>query len=91
MRETRELLLDSRETCFDGGRLGHHSGPGTGSGETRIISPPVQADLLRLVDRADEEPDLNRQQLDIREIDLDVARDDQPLIKDTVEDVDQAV
>jgi hypothetical protein len=30
---------------------------------------------------------LNRQQLDIREIDLDIAGDDQPFVEDAVEDI----
>jgi hypothetical protein len=34
---------------------------------------------------------LNRQQLDIREIDLDIAGDDQPFVEDAVEDVYKAV
>jgi len=35
--------------------------------------------IARPVDRADEEPDLNGQELDIRQIDLDVTGDDQAL------------
>src|SRR5438270_1955128 len=56
--------------------------------ETRVVAPPVQANLLRLVDRADDEPDLNGQQLDVREVDFDVTRDHQPLVEYTVEYVD---
>ena len=49
--------------------------------EARIISPPVQPDLLRLVDRADEQPHLNREQLHVRQIDLDVAGDDEAFVQ----------
>ena len=64
---------------------------GAGHRQPRVVAPPVQSDLFGLVDRAHEQSDLNRQQLDVREIDLDVASDDEPLVEDTVEDVDQAV
>src|SRR5438105_2669102 len=39
-----------------------------------IVAPPIQSDLLRLVDGADQQSYLNRQQLDVREVDLDVSR-----------------
>ena len=54
-----------------------------------IVFPPVEADLLGLVDRADEQPDPNGQQLDFGERHLDVAGDDEPLVENAVEDVDQ--
>src|SRR5262245_65501956 len=54
-----------------------------------IELPPVEADLLGFVDRADEQPDADRQELDFRKRDLDVAGDDQPLVKDPIEDVDK--
>src|SRR5688572_6902345 len=34
-------------------------------GKTRVMTPPVQPDLLRLVDRAHEQANLNREQLDV--------------------------
>ena len=54
-----------------------------------IELPPVEADLLGLVDRADEQPDPDRQQLDFRQRHLDVAGDDEPLVEDPVEHVDE--
>ena len=59
--------------------------------QTRIAAPPVETDLLGLVDRAHQQPYLDRQQLDVREIDFDIAGDDQALIEDAVEDIYQAV
>jgi hypothetical protein len=43
--------------------------------------------LLGFVDGADQETDPNRQELDLGERDLDVARDDQPFIEDSIEHV----
>src|SRR5262249_6605971 len=54
-----------------------------------IELPPVEANLLRLVDRADEKPDPDRQEFDFRERHLDVACDDQPLVEDAIENVDE--
>ena len=54
-----------------------------------IVLPPVEADLLRLVDRADQQPDPDRQQLDFGERHLDVAGHDEPFVQHPVENVDQ--
>ena len=54
-----------------------------------IVFPPVEADLLRLVDGADEQSDPDRQQLDFRERHFDIARDDEPFVQDPVEYVDE--
>src|SRR5437879_5169904 len=55
-----------------------------------IVLPPVQADLLRLVDRADDEADADGEELDLGERHLDVAGDDEALVEDAVEHVDEA-
>src|SRR5688500_2068038 len=49
--------------------------------QRRIGLPPVDADLLSLVDRGDEQSDLQRQNLDRPEGEADVARDDDPLVQ----------
>jgi len=59
--------------------------------QARIRSPPVETDLLGLVDRANEKTDLNGEELDVGEVDLDVADYDEALVEHTVEDVDEAV
>src|SRR3954467_7103067 len=41
--------------------------------------PPVDAHLARPVDRGDEQPQLDRQQLDVEQVDLDVPGDDDAL------------
>jgi hypothetical protein len=53
------------------------------------MTPPVQPDLLRFVDRAHEQANLNREQLDVREVDLDVTGYHQPFVQDAVEDLDK--
>src|SRR5262249_32224764 len=58
--------------------------------EMMIELPPVEADLLGFVDRADEQPDADGQELDLRQRNLDVAGDHEALIEYTVENVDQA-
>jgi len=71
----------------------YRAGPGARSrgSQARVVPPPIQTDLLRFVDRANEEPDLNRQQLDVRQVDLDVAGDDEAFVQHAIEDVDQAM
>ncbi len=54
-----------------------------------IEFPPVEPDLLGLVDRADEQPDPNREQFDFRERHLDIARDDESLVEYAIENVDE--
>src|SRR5262245_33900406 len=57
----------------------------------RIRAPPVHANLLCLIDGANEQAYLDREQLDIREVDLDVTRDDQAFVEDAVENIDQTL
>jgi hypothetical protein len=59
--------------------------------ESRVGSPPVQSDLLGLVDRTDEKADLDGEQLDVGEIDLDVADNDEALVEHTIQYVDQTI
>ena len=54
-----------------------------------VVLPPVEPDLLRLVDGADHEADADRQQLDFGKRHLDIAGDDQALVEDAVENVDK--
>ena len=61
------------------------------SAEARIGLPPVQPDLLRFVDRADKQTDLNGEELDVGEVDLDVADDDKTLVEHPVKDVYKTV
>src|SRR5205085_7302407 len=60
-------------------------------GVETVGAPPVDADGLGLVDRADDEAELDREQLDVRQRDLDVAGDDESFVEDLVEDVDQTL
>jgi hypothetical protein len=55
-----------------------------------VVLPPVQTDLLGLVDRADDQANPDREELDLGQRDLDVARDDESLVEDPIEDVDQS-
>jgi hypothetical protein len=52
--------------------------------QPRIGLPPVKPDLLGFVDRADEETDLNGEELDVGEVDLDVADDHEALVEHAV-------
>src|SRR5262249_18072612 len=54
-----------------------------------VVFPPVQADLLGLVDRAHDQSDADREQFHLSEGDLDVARDREPFVQHAVEDVDE--
>ena len=59
--------------------------------QSRIGLPPVESDLLGLVDGADEKPDLNGEELDVGEVDLDVSHHHQSLVENTVENVDETI
>src|SRR5262245_31321515 len=54
-----------------------------------VVLPPVEPDLLGLVERADDEAYANREQLDFGQRDLYVACDEQALVQDTVQNVDE--
>src|SRR6476660_84800 len=59
-------------------------------GQAGVLPPPVEPDLLGLVDGTDQEPDADGQQLHLGERDPDVARHDEALVEDPVEHVDEA-
>src|SRR6185436_13188179 len=57
--------------------------------QVRVLAPPIQPDLLRLVDGADQEPDPDGEELDLGQRDADVSGDHETLVEHAVEDVDQ--
>ena len=59
--------------------------------QPRIGLPPIESDLLCLVDRADEKPNLDGEELDIGEVDLDVSNHHQSLVENAVENVDETI
>src|SRR5262245_41995753 len=54
-----------------------------------IVFPPVETNLLRLVDGTNHQSDADRQQLDLGERHFDIARNHESLVEDAVENVDQ--
>ena len=54
-----------------------------------IELPPVETDLLRLVDRADQQTNSNGEELDLGKRNLDVSCDDEAFVEDTIENVDK--
>ena len=61
------------------------------SAQARIRFPPVESDLLGLVDRANEKSHLDGEELDVGEVDLDVADHDEALVEHAIENVDETV
>src|SRR2546427_158707 len=57
--------------------------------EVMIVPPPVQPDLLCLVQRAYDQPDADREELDFGERDLDVPCDHEPLVEHSIEHIDE--
>src|SRR5437879_1002912 len=57
--------------------------------EVMIEAPPVETDLLRFVDRTDQETNANRQQLDFGERNLDVPSDNEAFVEHAVENFDE--
>src|SRR5437764_15399325 len=83
-----ELSLEQPDLLAQGLVLGLVA---IGSGrEVVVVLPPVEPDLLRLVDRADDQADADGEELDLGERHLDVAGDDEPLVENPIEDVDEA-
>src|SRR4051794_33169620 len=74
------LLLERRPTLFRVEAL-----------QRRVALPPVDAHLTGAVDRGDQQPKLDRQQLDVEQVDLDVAGDDDALVEHPFEDVREVV
>src|SRR4051812_23693465 len=58
--------------------------------QARIVLPPVDTDLPRLVHGRYEQPDLDGEQFDVEEVHADVARDHDALVEDPLEDVGEA-
>src|SRR5687767_2427575 len=54
-----------------------------------VVLPPIETDLLCLVDRTNHQPDADRQQLDFGQRDLDVAGHDQTLVQHAVKHIDK--
>src|SRR5579871_653028 len=66
------------------------AGPVRGAcAEPRVAFPPVDADLLGRLERGDHQAQLDREQLDVEQIDPDVTRDHDPLVQDPFQDVAQ--
>jgi hypothetical protein len=55
------------------------------------MAPPVQSDLFGFVDRTDEKANLDSEKLDVGEVDLDVADDNEALVEHAIQNVDQTV
>src|SRR5207248_7592619 len=57
------------------------------SRQRRVAAPPVDAELLRLVGGGDEKPKLDREQLDVEQVDRDVAGHHDPLVQHALQHV----
>src|SRR5687767_3204769 len=55
-----------------------------------IVPPPIEANLLGLVDGAHHQANADGEQLHLGNRDLDIAGDDQPLVEYSIENVDEA-
>lgn len=60
---------------------------GGGGAEPGVVLPPVDAHFACRFEGGDHQPQLDRQQLDIEQVDLDVARNDDPLVEYPFQDV----
>ena len=61
------------------------------SAQAGIMAPPVQSDLLGFVYRAYQKTYLDSEQLDVGEVDFDVASNHQPFVQHAVQNFDQTV
>src|SRR5436305_13577557 len=62
-----------------------------GARQPRVVLPPVDPHLARLVDGRDEETELDRQELDVEQVDRYVAGDHDALVENALEEVREAV
>src|SRR5437867_3667037 len=88
VREQRDLFFERRELTLE--VVGRQCGARSTRREVRVVLPPVETDLLRLVDGADDQADANREKFNLGERNFDVAGDGQSLVEHAVEDVDKA-
>jgi hypothetical protein len=56
-------------------------------GERRVVLPPVDPHLARLVDRGNQQADLDLKKLDLAETQCDVAGDDDPLVQHSLQQI----
>jgi hypothetical protein len=61
---------------------------GTGA-EPGVSLPPVDANFPRRVERSDDEPQFDGEQLDVEQVDLNIARDHKALVEHPFQDVAQ--
>src|SRR5436190_7594241 len=59
--------------------------------QRRVRLPPVDAHLAGLVHRGDEQPQLDVEELDVEQVDRDVARDHDALVEHPLEDVGEVL
>src|SRR5258708_1393907 len=64
-------------------------GLGRRSGKIRIVFPPVEADGFGLINRADQQANADRQQLNIGQRNADVTRDHKSFVENPIENVQQ--
>src|SRR6266542_5625974 len=83
----RELPLERADLLAERVVLGRQLLPARR--QVVIEFPPVEANLLRFVDRADQQPYSDRQQFYFGQRHLDVARHHEPFVEHAVENVDQ--
>lgn len=57
--------------------------------EPRVSLPPVDTHFASRVERSDHEPQFDGEQLNVEQVDLNVARDHQALVKHPFQDVAQ--
>lgn len=81
-----KLALDARQSIVQLARRECRTGL---TRQAWVVLPPVHPDLLGLIDGAHEQTNLDREQLNVGEVDLDVAGNDQPFVEHPVEDLDQ--
>jgi len=55
------------------------------------LPPPAYAQFAGLLDRANQEPELNAQQFHVAELDANVAGDDQARVENAFENVGQTI
>src|SRR5947209_3824513 len=72
-----EFLVLSRQHLFAGRKV-------------MIETPPIEPNLLCLVDRTDQQTNADREQLDFRQRNLDIAGDHEALVQHAIEHLDQA-
>jgi hypothetical protein len=96
MRQETSIVRIMRQGSFKPGQplvdlcqRGFQLSLGSLARKDRVVDPPVHSHLLGFVYRANDQPNLDGEQLDVNKLDFDIAGDDNAFVEHTLENIGQ--